>query len=321
MAMDAISRGLRVLSTGIGACSFLGLVYILALRPPEHSPPARPEVQESPTAPDPSWKTIWPGSPNEESHLQLAVVGIGYDQATSSSFWDHTADLVVGLQVTDPFAYRANNLKIDAVCMAQGPSSAYTTQDVLSAFASGSSDELTSTLLQVIGSASPYPDVAIVINNKGGETEGGTTWLYNESGALKYPLVVYSSGDARVILHELGHAIGLLADEYDSKIEEEAGHHPLLTSGPNVSSASSPLDATWAHFLKLDGADEYSWWIPLDSGMHKAWSRCKMASLADPFCPVCMEVLDARIAELCSTEWSSETFHARFPLANWSEAR
>jgi len=136
-----------------------------------------------------------------------------------------------------------------------------------------------------------------------------------------------------IALHELGHSLAGLADEYaDAKLIDE---HPLPgidgdLAEPNVTmpwrvdpSAKSGLrsETKWAHFAKIAGGAERKWahegGYYRDKGVFRPWAKCRMRDHADPFCPVCCEQVAKAIQAATGDSWDDAAWHAAHPLSLW----
>ena len=111
-----------------------------------------------------------------------------------------------------------------------------------------------------------------------------------------------TSDAAATAAHEIGHAFAALGHE--------------------CRDAAEP-DPPWArerrgHFLELPGAGRFLWFRE-DASYRARWSRCRMRSCDEPFCPVCSEALARVIHAECGLAWDDAAFHEAHPLALWSE--
>lgn len=115
------------------------------------------------------------------------------------------------------------------------------------------------------------------------KTEGGSTSFKDRRVILSIDPQV---NDCTV--HELGHSIGQLADEYWDSTGERA----------NKTQESDPAKVKWSRFVGLNGVGVYAYGT---SGDQVKWFRpsqgCKMQLLKNDFCEVCKEALRDTIAE------------------------
>lgn len=96
-----------------------------------------------------------------------------------------------------------------------------------------------------------------------------------------------------VLLHELGHSIGGLADEYWSA-EEFIEEFPNMTLSPdNAPWSGIPGTGTYP-LLRPDGSTAA--YIPCRTTENSAY--CKMGMLGKDFCPACSKAISAAIEEI-----------------------
>lgn len=149
------------------------------------------------------------------------------------------------------------------------------------------------------------------------------------------PAPTCSAQDTRsfmIAIHELGHSLADLADEYADGAT--AGDYPLPDEGDlparNVTlrrcfdrSSFGALRASikWKHALELRGAERYEWVHEgghyRETGVFRPWKRCKMRDHGDPFCPVCAEEVAKALGAACGEEWDDAAFHREHPLIDW----
>lgn len=146
-------------------------------------------------------------------------------------------------------------------------------------------------------------------------------------------MVVLPTRDFSPLCHELGHIIGGLGDEYDSRamlndrrplpVGQDLDY-PNLTL-PNyidpANQASIRKTAKWGHFLDLPGA------FPLvgavqggfyqSVGVWRPTYSCIMGADGAPFCPVCHEAMVKAIYAKCGMKFDDAAYHRRHPLSQW----
>lgn len=113
-----------------------------------------------------------------------------------------------------------------------------------------------------------------------------------------------SRSGAEVVVHEMGHTVAGLADEYSSAYPG----YPDGTPEPNVD--SNPYTPKWQRWLtpgvelptpdaagyeSIVGAFEGARYK--ETGVYRPMQDCKMRSLAAPFCPVCKEALSKAVLD------------------------
>lgn len=117
--------------------------------------------------------------------------------------------------------------------------------------------------------------VPIVICNDA--NYGGSEW-----GAIAVTTLNTQSDE--VLLHELGHCVGGLNDEYSGGSKMEAW---------NTTMNNNLATIRWAN-LEPQGAGA----ILYEAGMYKAFSNCKMNTLNQPYCLVCYNQIVKAINQL-----------------------
>ncbi|MBO2009680.1 M64 family metallopeptidase [Hymenobacter negativus] len=109
---------------------------------------------------------------------------------------------------------------------------------------------------------------------------------YGGSGGSIITMTANTSAP-EVMIHEMGHTFGALADEYWAG-QQYAAEKPNMTQPAVV----TPL--RWQSWVGLNGVGNY----PFAATENPAWSRphqnCKMRFLGVPFCSVCIETLIER---------------------------
>ena len=136
-----------------------------------------------------------------------------------------------------------------------------------------------------------------------------------------------------VFVHELGHSLADLADEYFAGDD-------FFAELPNMTSDSLPSTVRWRHWLDVPGVGIYPyqgsetaahWFKPTEATENAAF--CKMQVLGRPFCPVCREAIVERLHALCNPIEAvtpadsvvrlpvTRSFSQRFTLKRLLEAR
>ncbi|MGN0293928.1 MAG: M64 family metallopeptidase [Lachnospiraceae bacterium] len=121
----------------------------------------------------------------------------------------------------------------------------------------------------------PLADFNVYLVNS--ETYGG-------SGGT-YCVASLNTQSLEMMLHELGHTIGDLADEYYASGYE--GEYANLTA------ESDPEKVVWSRFIGKNGVGVYDWGGITGTGYYIPHTGCKMQYLGEeyPFCEVCKEQL------------------------------
>lgn len=107
---------------------------------------------------------------------------------------------------------------------------------------------------------------------RGGGQGGGMCWSYTDSRR--------SSSWTACALHELGHSLFGLADEYGGPGRSPRTREP---KEPNIT--IDPRGAKWRHLVNgaVEGADKY------DLGIYRPTRYCRMRDFMTPFCAVCAD--------------------------------
>ncbi len=99
-----------------------------------------------------------------------------------------------------------------------------------------------------------------------------------------------------ILLHELGHTVAKLADEYwaGDEYAEEA---------PNMTTESDPEKVRWSSYVGIDGVGVYPY-TDGRAGWYKPSENCKMQYLGKEyeFCDVCKEAIREAVCEQSSPE-------------------
>lgn len=172
----------------------------------------------------------------------------------------------------------------------------------------------------------PEADIVLVMVNDpryGGS--GGVIWEHT-------PAPCFSSApkSIHIAVHELGHSLAHLGDEYADPREADLRPlpegtqdlpHPNLTRSTCIdvsSPATIAATAKWKHVLALPGAapriGAFEGGYYRESGVFRPQERCKMRASADPFCYVCREELALSIHALCGRKFDHAAYHKTYPI-------
>lgn len=257
------------------------------------------------------WETLHAGGPPAQT-LDLAIVGDGFRDDELPAFREATDAIVAALRDTEPFRSHLDQLnlyRVDAVSDASGVAydcvggcgpldtafdSIYaieavnalmgTTYDTRAIFQADQWE--VARAVDVV----PWDAVLVVANT----TKFGGM-------AVHYATTTLHVGYAETAVHELGHAIGLLGDEYtgDACIRSES-----LGLPENIT--DSPEDPPWAHWVAPstplptpDGAvaeDAIGAFAPAFNcpDLYRPRAHCLMNDTG-PFCAVCAELMTRRL--------------------------
>jgi hypothetical protein len=124
----------------------------------------------------------------------------------------------------------------------------------------------------------PWDHVLVLVNS---DQYGGM--------AVHYATATTGQPDfAQVAVHELGHTLGLLGDEY---VADDCIRSDALGLPDNIT--DDPDDPPWAHWVGDEGIDAFegAWNCP---DLYRPAEHCKMRD-SGAFCAVCKELLARRV--------------------------
>lgn len=257
-------------------------------------------------APATSGAVLWPedfgdtqvyevfGDPAEgDRRINIVIVPDGYTYAEKDQMRQHAAALVDGFRAKTPYAehdpfinytlvyaYSTESgtdqcdcgVVVDTAMGTRFPDAGYPCGDSGNRclYYGGGCDTSGTTNIVAAELRAPFHDESIVMVN---------TARYGGCGGAR---AVYSAGNAsatEVAVHELGHSLGGLADEY------------AYTAGcggwaGEVNTSLDGLRGAWPEWIgdigaPLEGAQYYQQCI------YRPTANCEMRSLSQPFCPVC----------------------------------
>lgn len=234
----------------------------------------------------------------DEDALVLLVLGDGFTAEEQDTFWRYAQTSAEYLMTVSPWDEFTGNVKIYGIGTVSNESGVkgdkapnYTaaqadTRDTYFGayyWSGGTQRSLGIGNMQAVKDLKDKygitTDSDIIFVNS--ETEGGTTWTNQRTILLSIDKDVNDC-----IVHELGHCVAWLADEYWAYGYE----------APNMTKESEPEKVKWARFVGLNGVGVYSY-----GGAGADWYRpsqgCKMQLLKNDFCEVCKEALRDSIAE------------------------
>jgi hypothetical protein len=136
----------------------------------------------------------------------------------------------------------------------------------------------------VLASNFPTYDQALIIVNSSG---------YGGSGG-EFPMAYSGFWGAEVTIHEIGHSLFNLKDEY----------YPgdaLAAEAINMTQETNSASVKWKNWITINGVGIYPY---ASSGIAASWNRphqnCKMRYIGVPFCSVCKEGIVEKIHSLLS---------------------
>ncbi len=165
----------------------------------------------------------------------------------------------------------------------------------------------------------PAQDIVVVLVN---DSRYGGSGSMIPAGPRSIPAPVYAarnSNGIRIALHELGHSLANLADEYVD--ESIAAHYSLsyVADKPNVDTTPDLKKIKWKKFFEEE---------PAATNVIKAWEggyyrtrgiwrpeeHCIMRSLSSSFCHVCRKELHRAMYRIAGRTFNEKAYHRAHPV-------
>lgn len=235
--------------------------------------------------------------------IDLIIMGEGYTEAEFPLYASNVIELVEHIFSVSPFAENRslfNIYKINVISADSGIDNP--TKGIYADTAFDAEQNNTLILINhwenmIAASAlAPETDIVIILANSpdwGGSANVRTAVSFNGSslGTADHIFVHLS-------LHEFGHALGLLADEYDGIISGTPGNTYDFGEPTNVNATAETdsLLIKWQEHLGYEGVAMFSGALGFDNNVYRPTEHaCIMRTLVDasgvliPFCRVCQE--------------------------------
>ena len=232
------------------------------------------------------------GSPNEVTNM--VIVGDGYTLAEQNKFLNDARRATAGMLDQMPWRNYRNGINVYAIKVVSNVSGAAMNPNNLidnyfgSSFWSHNIERLLvawrgEKVWSVLFSNTPFYDIGVIVVNDSKYGGGGGTFA------------VFSthSSATEIMIHELGHSFGKLADEYWAGPQHAWERH-------NITQDTNPATNKWRSFLNRNGigiyphAESPTW--------HRPHQNCKMRFLGRNFCDVCSHHLEERLKFLSTPE-------------------
>lgn len=229
--------------------------------------------------------------------LNLVCVSEGYTGQEKKVFEAHTRQLVA--QIEKERWYRKGTLNVHALFVESRESArglqadgvpkdtafkAYYGGDRAAHVISGDDPGVAAHVVENFPGNVPT-HIVVMVNStlyggRGGGKGGNKMWTYTD--------VQNPRRWTATALHELGHSLFCLADEYDGQGKKGKTNRTIEPKQPNIT--LDPRGARWRHLVQgaVEGADGY------DLGIYRPTKNCRMRvfSVGDPgFCVVCQEAI------------------------------
>jgi len=261
---------------------------------------------------------------DDDNRLVIVVMGDGYtlDNLNNGDFAQDAVDMVLSMGLAEPWDIMmdvTNIYRVDVESNEQGAdnetygvykdtyfNSSFWLSDIERALGlTGDGASKAYALADLVARAGVWDVILVLVNStKYGGTGGGIATSSVHSAAPE------------IVLHELGHSFGELADEYETA-------YPGFPPGdwePNVdydyagtglkwlpwveSGTPLPTPETSPYLDMVVGAFEGARY--LSSGIYRPVYNCKMRSLGPDFCPICQE---AHIRELMNLVTMADEYY------------
>ncbi len=274
------------------------------------------------------------GSP--KNRFDIAIIGDGYtqnDNLKGGSFEKHSKDFLKIFFTTLPFKNYKNKFniyRIRSVSIERGadPSVKDTVNTVFnSAYGCYGIKRLlvtrnTNQIIRHILNA-PECDLLIVMVNSKKYGGSGSRIKAVLNGKVKIiPILSYSADNKsgiQIALHEIGHSIANLADEYVDKAIADNYSIDDIKSKPNVDTTDILRKIKWNIFLRMHpkasgiiGAFEGAYYHA--KGVYRPQKHCKMRDIESPFCHICRKELVKAIYRKCGEKFNELQYHRNNPI-------
>ncbi|MCA8964556.1 MAG: hypothetical protein H6838_00705 [Planctomycetes bacterium] len=247
----------------------------------------------------PTVTTVY-SSGSTQSRYDIVILGDGYQIQEQPRFNQDVQTLLTSLFQKQPYATFANYYNVHTVFRASVDSGAdqpdvtppiYKNTVYDATYNTGG----TARCLYIQNTAQALADAALAPAN-----EGRVLVMVNDSrygGCASTFAVSYNgSSMAEVQIHEMGHSLGGLADEYDYPNQTYSGGEP---SSPNIT--TSPTGQKWAHWHGTEGVSAFQGAGYYLYGLYRPKNNCLMRTLGVILCPVCREQISIRTNAVVNT--------------------
>lgn len=234
------------------------------------------------------------------NRYDMVVLGDGYTAAQQAQFNTDAQQLVTALAARQPYATFWNYINVHTVFRASAQSGANhpdANPPIVANNAYGASYNTggTARCLYISNTPRASADAALAPAN-----EGRIMVLVNDSryGGCASQFAVSYNGPSmtEVEIHEIGHSLGMLADEYDYPNQTYTGGEP---GQANIT--TSPTGQKWLHWIGTGGIAAFQGAGYYLYGLWRPRIDCLMRNLGQQLCAVCGE----QIVKVLNTTVSS----------------
>ena len=223
-----------------------------------------------------------------QSRYDMVILGDGYQAAQQALFNQDVTTFLTALFQKQPYSTFGSYYNVHTVFRASVDSGAdrpdetppiYKNTVYNATYNYGGTDRC----LYIQNTTQALADAALAPAN-----EGRILVMVNDNrygGCASTFAVSYNGGSmSEVQIHELGHSLGQLADEYDYPNQTYTGGEP---SSANIT--TSPTGAKWSIWHGTDGISSFQGAGYYVYGLYRPKSNCLMRSLGVALCRVCQE--------------------------------
>lgn len=244
-------------------------------------------------------RTILSNGPTANRY-DMVILGDGYTQAEQSHFDSDCQAFLVALFQKQPYATFGSFINVHSVFRASTMSGANqpdVSPPIVRNPVYGSSYNIggTGRCLYITNTSLALADAALAPAN-----EGRVIVLVNDSrygGCASQFSVSYNGASmTEVQIHEIGHSLGNLADEYDYPNQTYTGPEP---SQVNITTSSS--GQKWSHWWGFSGVSAFQGAGYYVQGLYRPRNNCLMRSLGVSLCPICQEQISRTVNGVVST--------------------
>lgn len=241
----------------------------------------------SAAAQQPIVTTILNNGPTQHRY-DMVILGDGYQAHEQARFNQDCQTFLTALFQKQPYQTFAAYYNVHSVFRASqdsGASHPDASPPIVRNTAYGASYNTggTARCLYITNTSRALADAALAPAN-----EGRVLVMVNDSRyggcAGQFAVSYNGSSMAEVQIHEIGHSLGGLADEYDYPNQTYSGSEP---GQANIT--TSPTGQKWSHWHGFDGVSAFQGAGYYLYGLYRPRTNCLMRSLGIPLCAVCRE--------------------------------